>query len=266
MQSVQIMGILNVTPNSFSDGGDFFDEQSMRSQIERLLAEGADCIDIGGESTKPFAEPVAAAEELQRILPAVHAVHALAPSLPISIDTTKAEVARAALAAGATIINDISALRQDPAMVQVALDYACPVIIMHMQGSPQDMQINPHYDDVLAEICTFFQERIAWMLTQGISREQIIIDPGLGFGKTVEHNLTILRNIPVFKELGFPVLIGHSRKSFFNKLFQLPVMERDCPTAVLSALCAQQGADILRVHDVAKTAMAVQLASLLVAS
>ncbi len=263
MQQPKIMGILNVTPDSFSDGGSFFDEQNMRLQIERLLAEGADIIDIGGESTKPFAEPVTEADELRRVIPAIQAVRSLSPSLPISIDTTKASVARAALAAGATIINDISALRHDSAMIQVALDYACPVIIMHMQGTPSDMQINPHYEDVLAEICIFFQERIAWMQAQGISKEQITIDPGIGFGKTLEHNLTMLRNISVFKQLGLPVLIGHSRKSFFSKLFHLSVEERDYPTAVVSALCAKQGADILRVHDVAKTATAVQLASLL---
>jgi dihydropteroate synthase len=263
MRQPQIMGILNVTPDSFSDGGRFFDGQSILEQAERLLAEGADIIDIGGESTRPFAEPVSEKEELGRVIPAIQAVRSLSDSVLISIDTTKAAVARAAVAAGATMINDISALRYDPDMLQVVLEHDCPIIIMHIQGTPGNMQVKPHYEDVVAEICAFFQERTAWMQAQGIRRERIIIDPGIGFGKTLEHNLTILRNISAFKQLGFPVLIGHSRKSFFGKLLNLAVEERDCPTAVVSALCAWQGADILRVHDLGKTAAAVQLAAAL---
>ena len=263
MRQTRIMGILNVTPDSFSDGGSFVDERSILAQAERLLAEGADIIDVGGESTRPFAEPVSEQEELGRVIPAIQAVRSLSAAVPISIDTTKAAVARAAMAAGATMLNDISALRHDPDMLQVALEHDCPVIIMHIQGTPGDMQVNPHYKDVIAEICAFFQERTTWMQAQGIRREQIIIDPGIGFGKTLEHNLTILRHISAFKQLGFPVLIGHSRKSFFGKLLNLAVEERDCPTAVVSALCARQGADILRVHDVAKTAAAVRLAAVL---
>jgi dihydropteroate synthase len=260
MQQPQIMGILNVTPDSFSDGGSFVDRQSILAQSKQLIAAGVDIIDVGGESTRPFAKPVSEKEELRRVIPAIQAVRSLSSTLPISIDTTKAAVARAALAAKATMLNDISALRYDSEMIQVALEYDCPVIIMHIQGRPGDMQINPHYEDVVAEICAFFQERITWMQEQGIRRERIIIDPGIGFGKTLEHNLMILRNIKAFKNLGQPVLIGHSRKSFFSKLLDLAVEERDCPTAVVSALCAWQGADILRVHDAAKTAAAVRLA------
>lgn len=263
MKKPQIMGILNVTPDSFSDGGSFSDEQALLSQVRRMMAEGVDIIDVGGESTRPFAQPVAEQEELQRVIPAILAIRSLSADLPISIDTTKAAVARAALVAGATMINDISALRHDSEMIKVAQEFACPVIIMHMQGKPGDMQLDPQYSDVIAEICAFFQERTAWMQAQGISRERIIIDPGIGFGKTLEHNLAILRNIHAFKQLGFPVLIGHSRKSFFGKLLGLPVEERDCVTAMVSALCAQQEADILRVHEVEKTAAAVRLAETL---
>jgi dihydropteroate synthase len=263
MKRPQIMGILNVTPDSFSDGGSFFDEQSVFRQAERLLADGADIIDIGGESTRPFAEPVSEAEELRRVIPAIEAVRSLSAEIPISIDTTKATVARAALVNGATMLNDISALRHDPEMIKVAQEHDCPVIIMHMQGTPGNMQVNPHYEDVVGEICAFFQERTAWMQAQGIRPERIILDPGIGFGKTLEHNLTILQNISAFKALGFPVLIGHSRKSFLGKLIGLPVEERDWATAVVSVLCARQAADMLRVHDVAKTAAALRLAQAL---
>ena len=264
MKKPQIMGILNVTPDSFSDGGSFIDEQSILQQAERLLVEGADIIDIGGESTRPFAEPVAETEELRRVIPAIQAVRSLSADIPISIDTTKATVARAAFDAGATMLNDISALCHDPAMLKVAQERDCPLIIMHMQGTPGDMQLAPQYSDVVAEICAFFQERTAWMQAQGIRRERIILDPGIGFGKTLEHNLAILRNVSVFKALGFPVLIGHSRKSFLGKLLGLPAEERDWVTALASALCAQQDVDILRVHDVGKTAAALRLAEMLV--
>ncbi|MBV5326603.1 MAG: dihydropteroate synthase, partial [Chlorobium sp.] len=245
----QIMGILNITPDSFSDGGCWSSEAALGARIDQLLAEGADIIDVGGESSRPFADPVSAAEELARVLPAIRKIRERS-TIPISIDTTKAVVAREALTAGATMINDISALRQDPAMVEVVRSYTGSVIIMHMQGRPGDMQVSPHYGDVVAEINSFFTERIAWMEQQGIKRARIIVDPGIGFGKTLEHNLAILRNIQAFKHHGCPVLIGHSRKSFLGQLLDIPVAERDGSTAVVSAFCAQQGADILRVHDV----------------
>jgi dihydropteroate synthase len=260
MKRTQIMGILNVTPDSFSDAGSFFDEQSILRQVQRMIDEGVDIIDVGGESTRPFAQPVAEQEELRRVIPAIQAIRSLSCNLPISIDTTKAGVARIALAAGATMLNDISALRHDPEMLCVVQEHNCPVIIMHMQGTPGDMQVNPCYEDVVEELCAFFQERTKWMQEQGIKREQIIIDPGIGFGKTLEHNLAILRHINAFKQLGFPVLIGHSRKSFFGKLLNLAMEERDCPSAVVSALCARQGVDILRVHHVGHTVAAVRLA------
>ncbi|MGB5685929.1 MAG: dihydropteroate synthase [Candidatus Electrothrix sp.] len=260
MNKVQVMGILNVTPDSFSDGGKFIGEQAVTAQVEKMLTDGVDIIDIGGESTRPFAEPVTEQKELDRVLPAIKAVRALSSAMPISIDTTKARVAVAALEQGATLINDISALRQDPDMIRVARDCEVPIIIMHMQGTPEDMQLAPQYEDVVAEICAFFRERTSWMESQGIANHRIILDPGIGFGKTLAHNLAILRNVAAFKQLGFPVLIGHSRKSFLEKLLGTPVAQRDCPSAIISALCAQQGADILRVHDVAKTVAAVRLA------
>jgi dihydropteroate synthase len=259
MSKTQVMGILNVTPDSFSDGGRFIDEQAVTEQIRKMLADGADIIDIGGESTRPFADPVSEQEELDRVLPAIQAVRALSAEIPISIDTAKAKVAAAALEHGAAFINDISALRTDPEMIRVARACDAPIIIMHMQGTPGDMQVNPQYDDVVAEICDFFQERTGWLESRGVARHRIILDPGIGFGKTLAHNLAILRNVAAFKRLGFPVLIGHSRKSFLEKLLGTPVEQRDCPSAIISALCVQQGADILRVHDVAKTVAAVRL-------
>lgn len=256
--TTQIMGILNATPDSFSDGGRWNSEAALEARIAQLLAEGVDIIDVGGESTRPFAEPVSTADELARVLPVIRKIRECS-ALPISIDTTKAIVAHEALAAGVTMINDISALRYDPEMIEVVRSCAGPVILMHMQGAPGDMQVAPCYADVVAEINAFFTERIGWMEHQGVSRDRIIIDPGIGFGKTMDHNLAILRHIPAFKAHGCPVLIGHSRKSFLGQLLDVPVAERDGPTAVVSAFCAQQGADILRVHDVRGTRQAVRL-------
>lgn len=255
----QIMGILNVTPDSFSDGGRFVSSNSMVKQIKRMLSDGVDIIDVGGESTRPFAEPVSEADELQRVIPAIEAIREFT-DIPISVDTTKAEVARQALKAGANMVNDISALKNDPAMAEVIKGYAGAVIIMHMQGTPADMQVSPRYDDVVEEICSFFRERVIFMEGVGIDRKRIIIDPGIGFGKTCEHNLAILAGIRKFKQLGHPVLIGHSRKSFLKELCSLPVAERDCPTAVISALLMGGGVDILRVHDVSLNIQAVSLA------
>jgi dihydropteroate synthase len=256
---VLIMGILNVTPDSFSDGGRFLAESSIATQIDTMVEAGADIIDVGGESTRPFAEPVSIAEELDRVLPAIRMIRQRS-SIPISIDTTKAEVARRALAEGADIINDISALRFDRDMISLVRETEVPVIIMHMQGTPSDMQVDPHYDDVVSEIKDFFEERLAWAEENGISRNRFIIDPGIGFGKAVGHNLSILKRVAEFAELGCPVLIGHSRKSFIGKLLGAELDTRDVATAAISALCAQQGVSILRVHDVEKTVQAVRLA------
>lgn len=260
--TVQVMGILNVTPDSFSDGGRWNKTATLAARIEQLLAEGADIIDVGGESTRPFAGSVCVEEELARVLPAIRSIRRRSLR-PISIDTTKARVAREALAAGADMINDISALRHDPEMVEAVREGKGPVIIMHMQGSPGDMQVSPHYADVVAEINAFFAERIGWMESQGINRERIVVDPGIGFGKTLEHNLAILRNLRAFQAHGCPVLIGHSRKSFFGQLLDAPTAERDCPTAIVSAYCAGQGVDMIRVHDVRATRQALVLTAAL---
>lgn len=262
MADTRIMGILNVTPDSFSDGGRWTGAAALDARIEQLLTEGADIIDVGGESTRPFAEPVSAEEELARVIPAIRAIRRRS-DIPISIDTSKAEVARQALAAGATMINDVSALRQDPEMVDVVRSFAGPVILMHMQGRPGDMQVAPHYANVVDEINVFFAERIAWLEGLGVSRARVVVDPGIGFGKALEHNLAILRAVAAFKQHGCPVLVGHSRKAFIGQLLNLPTAERDCPTAMVSTICAGRGVDILRVHDVRGTVNAVRLANAL---
>ena len=254
----RIMGILNATPDSFSDGGQWLNETALGARIEQLLAEGADIIDVGGESSRPFAEPVDVEEELARVLPAIRRIRQRS-SIPIAIDTTRARVAREAIASGATMINDISALGHDPEMIEVAGSFTGPIIIMHMRGTPGTMQVAPVYGDVVAEINDFFAERIAWLEQQGISRSRLVVDPGIGFGKTLAHNLAILRDVAAFKRHGCPVLIGHSRKSFLGQLLDVPLAERDWPTAMISALCARQGADILRVHGVRETSRALRL-------
>lgn len=255
-----VMGILNVTPDSFSDGGRFTSAAAILAQAEKMIAAGADLLDIGGESTRPGALPVDLADEIDRVVEAVRAIRRH-HSIPLSIDTTKSEVARLALAEGADLINDISALRFDPGMIALLREREVPVVLMHMQGSPGNMQQNPTYGDVIGEISAFLSERIAWATSQGIDRQRIIVDPGLGFGKTVAHNLTILKHLERFQTLGCPVLIGHSRKAFIGKLLDLAVTERDQATAIISGLCTLKGAAIIRVHDVAATVQAVKLAA-----
>lgn len=254
----KIMGILNVTPDSFSDGGQFDSTASACSQAEAFVVSGADIIDVGGESTRPFAEPVTEKEELNRVIPAIRTIRSKF-SIPISIDTTKAEVARQALAAGADIINDISALRKDPEMLALVQATTVPVIIMHMLGSPGDMQVKPQYSNVVAEIIDFFQERLAWLEGNGVGLERITLDPGIGFGKTLGHNLSIIKHLAEFKKVGCPLLLGHSRKRFIGDITDLEVAERDLPTAVISALAVQSGVDIVRVHNVAATRQALQM-------
>ncbi|HIP38005.1 MAG TPA: dihydropteroate synthase [Desulfocapsa sulfexigens] len=256
---IRIMGILNVTPDSFSDGGQFDSEASACSQVEALVASGADIIDVGGESTRPFAEPVSLQEELNRVLPAIRSIRSR-HAIPISIDTTKAEVARQALEAGADIINDISAIRKDSDMLKLVQKTAVPVIIMHMRGTPGDMQVKPEYKDVVAEILDFFQERLSWLENNGVDLKRITLDPGIGFGKTLSHNLSIIKHLAEFKKFGCPVLLGHSRKRFIEDITGLEVSERDLPTAVVSALAVDSGVDIIRVHDVAATRHALQMA------
>jgi len=246
------MGIVNVTPDSFSDGGTFFDPLRAVDHALRLVEEGTDLLDIGGESTRPGSTSIPLDEELRRVIPVIERI-AQRVATPISIDTTKAEVARRALAAGAVIVNDISGLTREAAMPSVCAAAKAGVICMHMQGTPQTMQADPRYKDVLAEITAFLAQRICELERSGIPRERVVIDPGIGFGKTAAHNLEIVRNISQFRALGRPVLIGHSRKQFLQKLIGRPLDERLAGTLAVSIATAAQGVDVLRIHDVRAT-------------
>ncbi len=248
-----VMGIVNVTPDSFSDGGQFFALERAVEHARRLIAEGADILDIGGESSRPGAQPVPEAEELRRVVPVIRAIRQES-AVPISVDTYKAAVAQAAVEAGANIVNDISALRFDPQMVKVVAHARVPVVLMHMQGEPRTMQQNPVYTDVVREIKEFLAERVAFARAYGI--EKVLIDPGIGFGKTVEHNIEILRRLGELRELGCPILIGTSRKSFIGRLGSttpepLPIHERLEGTIASTVIAVLNGAQIVRVHDVA---------------
>jgi len=246
-----IMGVLNITPDSFSDGGRFFERQAALDQARGLAAAGADILDIGGESTRPCADPVSLEEELDRVIPVIETL-SRELNLPISIDTYKASVARAALEAGASLVNDISALRFDSEMAPLAAANQVPVVLMHMQGTPKDMQAHPHYDDLLGEIKTFFQERLEYAVSQGIPRELVILDPGIGFGKTWRHNLEILNHLDVFLDLGCPLLVGPSRKAFIGHILGLPNGEvRDIGTLAALGLAVLRGARIIRTHNAA---------------
>jgi len=245
-----LMGIINVTPDSFSDGGRFFDPQRAVEHAIRLVGEGADLLDIGAESTRPGAQPVDEQEERRRLIPVVAAV-AKAVSVPISVDTSKAEVAKAAIDAGAVMVNDVTALRGDSAMVEIVAKAGASLALMHMQGSPQTMQHAPHYDDVIGEVARFLAARARFAIERGVARNRIVLDPGIGFGKTLTHNLDLLANLHVLKELGYPLLIGPSRKGFIGQLTRQSVEARGWGTAAVVALAVEQGANILRVHDVA---------------
>lgn len=244
-----LMGILNVTPDSFSDGGKFFTFRNAVKQGQKLAEDGADIIDIGGESTRPYSKPVSVKEELKRVLPVIEEMRKRI-SIPISIDTYKSEVARESLKVGANIINDISAMRMDPKMTSVAIKYKVPIILMHMKGRPQNMQKHPRYKNVVLEIISFLRKRIEKAKREGIEEEKIIVDPGIGFGKTTEHNLEIIRRLKEFKVLGRPLLIGPSRKSFIGKILNLDVSDRFEGTAAAVSICVWNQADIIRVHDV----------------
>lgn len=245
-----IMGILNVTKDSFSDGGLYDKTEKAVIRALEMKEEGADIIDIGGESTRPGATPCTVKEELKRVLPVVKRLIKEKIDLPISIDTYKSEVAKACLEEGAHIINDISGLRFDEKMGEVVASYKAAVVLMHIQGTPQTMQENPQYKCVVSEIIAYLRERINEAISFGIDKEKIIIDPGIGFGKTVEHNLEILNKLREFKSLGRPILIGTSRKSFIGKILDLPVEERLEGTAATVAISILNGANIIRVHDV----------------
>lgn len=243
------MGIVNVTPDSFSDGGHFHDPQRAVDHALQLAAEGADILDIGGESTRPYSQPVSASEELERVIPVVESL-VRQTSVPISIDTSKAEVARAALDAGAQIINDVTGLEGDARMVDVAREANAAVCAMHMQGTPQTMQDSPQYENVVEEIYSYLQQRRRWLLDQGIDETRICLDPGIGFGKTHAHNVELLRNVARFNELRSPILVGHSRKGFIASILNDKQVERDSGTLGVSLHLALSGIHIIRIHNV----------------
>ena len=251
------MGIVNVTPDSFSDGGRYLTHEVALEHALRLAADGADILDVGGESTRPGADAVSLDEELRRVVPLIEQL-ARRTDVPISVDTSKAEVARQALRAGARIVNDISGLRFDPEMIEVCGESRCGVVVMHMQGTPQTMQIEPRYTDVVEEICEYFRERLQTLGRDGIDAERIVLDPGVGFGKTAQHNLEILSNVARFRALGRPVLIGHSRKRFLKKIVRRDVDDIRFGTVGVSVALAQQHTDIVRVHDVAANRDAIR--------
>ena len=253
------MGIVNVTPDSFSDGGSFLDPTDAIAHGRGLADEGADVLDVGGESTRPGSDPVPAAEEVRRVLPVVREL--AAAGLPVSIDTMKAEVAEAALAAGAAFVNDVTALRNDPRMAAVVADAGVPVCLMHMLGEPKTMQDAPAYDDVVGDVREFLARRADAAVAAGIDPADICVDPGIGFGKTVEHNLALLAHLDRISDLGFPVLVGVSRKRFLGALAGGAEDERG-PAGLAAGLAAvRRGAWMLRVHDVAPTRQALRLQS-----
>jgi dihydropteroate synthase len=244
-----VMGIVNVTPDSFSDGGKYFQPERAVEHGLRLVEEGADILDVGGESTRPGSDFIPLEEELRRVIPVLERLVGQV-SVPVSVDTTKAEVARRALDLGCAMVNDISAGRLDPGMLPLVASRGVPICLMHMKGMPKDMQLDPRYDDVVGEVMDFLRERAEAAVEAGVKRENIVVDPGIGFGKTLQHNLELLRRLEEFKSLGSPILLGTSRKSFIGMILDLPVEERLEGTAASVALGIAAGADIVRVHDV----------------
>ena len=251
------MGVVNVTPDSFSDGGLYLDPEAAIGHGRELAKAGAEILDVGGESTRPGAEPVEEAEELRRVVPVIRGLGDL--DCRISVDTSKAAVAEAALDAGVEIVNDVTALRGDPAMAARCADRECTVVLMHMRGEPRTMQEDPRYDDVVADVKAFLAERLEAATAAGIAEERVWLDPGIGFGKTAAHNLELLRRLGELRDLGRPLVIGTSRKSFIGKLDGSPAGERLGGTIASSVLAAAEGAEVLRVHDVAEMRQALSV-------
>jgi dihydropteroate synthase len=246
-----VVGILNVTPDSFSDGGDFFDPEAAARHAVAMLDEGAGILDLGGESTRPGSDPVSPEEELRRVIPVIERILAARPGAVISVDTYRADTATAALEAGARLINDVTALRGDLRLASVVEEAACPVILMHMQGEPKTMQNEPHYEDVVREVKDFLAQRAEYAISVGVRPENIILDPGIGFGKNLEHNLALLRNLDAVVDLGFPVLVGASRKRFIGEISGVQeARERVFGTVATTVLAYERGASYFRVHDV----------------
>ncbi len=256
-----IMGVVNVTPDSFSDGGAFEDPLAAIAHGRRLAAEGAAIVDVGGESTRPGADPVPAAEELRRVIPVVEGIHALGLPLQISIDTMKLAVAEAAVDAGAGYVNDVTAFRHDPDLAGLVADRGLDCCLMHMLGEPRTMQRDPRYADVVSEVKAFLEERMAAATAAGVPEERIQLDPGIGFGKTVEHNLELLRRLDELTDLGRPIVIGTSRKSFLGKITGRDVTERVHGTTATCVIALERGARVFRVHDVAAVADALAVAA-----
>ena len=247
----RIMGVVNVTPDSFSDGGHYLDAAAAIAHGLELEAEGAVMLDVGGESTRPGAAPVAEPEELRRVIPVIEGLIAGGSNAQISIDTSKATVAARALASGATLVNDVTAFRGDPEIAVVVAEAKADCCLMHMLGTPRTMQLDPRYDDVVGDVKAFLEERMGYAIASGIAEERIMLDPGIGFGKTVEHNLELLRRLGELVELGRPVVIGTSRKSFLGKITGREVDDRVAATIATNVLAYERGARVFRVHDVA---------------
>ena len=255
-----IMGILNVTPDSFSDGGKYLEKNNAINHALAMIDNGADIIDVGGESTRPFSDPVSLDEEISRVIPVIEGIRKES-DVCISIDTTKSEVATAALDSGASLINDVSAMEVDPLMIDVALKFDCPIIIMHMKGTPKSMQDNPQYESLISDIKDYLQERVDFIVSKGVNSKKIVIDPGIGFGKTVENNFEIINNLNHFTKMGFPVMLGASRKSFIGISLDLPEEDRLEGSLAANIIGLQNGAKIFRVHDVAETNKAFVIAN-----
>ena len=255
-----IMGILNITPDSFSDGGDFFEKNIAIDRALEMVEQGADIIDIGGESTRPFSDSVSLKEEISRVIPVIEGI-CKESDVCISIDTTKSKVASEALEAGASVINDISAMEIDSLMVDVALKFNCPIVLMHMKGIPKNMQDNPQYQSLISDIKEYLLARIDFVVSKGIDRKKIIIDPGIGFGKTVKNNFEIINNLDQFVKMNFPVLLGASRKSFIGVSLNLPENDRLEGSIAANIIGLQKGAKIFRVHDVVETNRAMVIAN-----
>jgi dihydropteroate synthase len=259
----RVMGIVNVTPDSFSDGGMYLDPERAIAHGRELAAQGADLLDVGGESTRPGAEAVSAEVELERVGPVVEALAGRGGGLPVSIDTSKSAVAAAALDLGAEIVNDVTALRTDQELAGLCAERRCTVVLMHMQGSPRTMQDTPTYDDVVDDVRAFLGERIEFALAAGIDERRIWIDPGIGFGKTVEHNLELLRRLGELGKLGRPIVVGASRKRFIGSITGREVDERLGGTVASNTVALAAGADVFRVHDVAEARQALDVASVI---
>jgi dihydropteroate synthase len=249
LSRTRIMGVVNTTPDSFSDGGEFLDAAAGIAHALRLLEEGADLLDLGGESSRPGALPVGAGEESRRVLPVLVGLLDVRPDACVSIDTTKADVAREALAAGARVVNDISAGRADPDMFRVVADHGAGLVLMHMRGEPRSMQADPRYADVVGEVCDFLSARLEAAIASGIAAERIVLDPGIGFGKTLEHNLALVAGLPRLAALGRPILVGLSRKRMLGEITGRGVGDRLAASLGGLAACIERGAKILRVHD-----------------